>query len=318
VTLMKQHRATQENNFSTTPRYRRRAEQIHFLSVRALHAVMAGAFMLTVSACGTSNQPAPIAAEAPVACVELPSPAASKPGLDLYQLTDGRSVRFEDSEIVLTSAQGEEGVLAKASLLLNVVNVERRTGTETAESERYVVYATPLVDEVESELVAHSLDSDRLIRLGTASTYEFGVHSVWYDKWRQEFVVTATADLTEVVLRVDLNGQEKSVEEPYPYNDHIFMLTAYPIGNDRELYLEAPMSEASKWTAMLLVDGELRAREQIEGVNGIPTGWIDSSSAAEGLLLIETSAGHIVISADSYGLEVRPGCGRPVGARLPR
>jgi hypothetical protein len=204
----------------------------------------------------------------------------------------------------------------EASALINVVNVPAADGRSGMEG--YAVYATPLIDEVESELVAQSLADGKRIGLGAATTFEWGVHSVFFDSSSRQFVLTATADLTEMVLRYDLSGNLLSSEEPYPYNDRVFLVTAYPAGKGQEIHLEAPEELTSAWSESLFVDGEFRARRGFEPIDGTPTGWFDATTSAEGQLLVQTDAGGVVVTTYGNALQIRPVCERPAQQRLPR
>lgn len=199
--------------------------------------------------------------------------------------TDRGRLRLHDGRIELVA--DSTTVLADG--------VERLVDVREVDGATNVFYTVR--DGEESDLMVVDPDGTST-RIAVGDAPEYSVIAVAGHPDGDRWVLTAVADLTEVIVEVDRTGREIRTITPYEYNKPPFLILAEPLEDEGFFLLEAEEGDEAGWSvALLTATGELRTRLPLPTNYGRPTGWYDRVRAGE--VVVGTERGSLVIGYEN-------------------
>jgi hypothetical protein len=209
-------------------------------------------------------------------------------GVDTYP-TDAGRIRLGDGRIELDAPTGTRTLAQEARRLVDVREIDAVT---------HIFYT--IGDSEETELMVVTTENEPVyVAVGDAP--EYSVTAVAKDPTSGHWVLTALADLTEVIVIVDSSGEVLDTFAPYEYNRGPFLALVEPVAEGGYVALEAPEGDVSTWSvATLDAKGQLRVRLPIPDKYGTPTGWYDR--ARSGQFAIGTAQTTILVTIDGANM----------------
>lgn len=239
--------------------------------------------LLTLTSCASSGE-SPAVPEAssltsssPL-CLQMAN-APGRVGKDTYPTDEGR-LALDGDELQLVRPDGAETMASGVSRIVDVREFEGVT---------HVFFLRPIDEEESHLMVVTRGDEPRFVAVGEAP--EYMVIAVSRGPVNGNWLLTAVADLTEVIFEVDTTGAQVRFVEPYEYNRGPSLLLAEPLEDGGFFLLEAPVNSNGEWSvAFVGEDGSLRTRLPVPSSYGTPTGWYDRAREGEIVLGLERSS----------------------------
>lgn len=267
---------------------------------RLLFSFTAAAVLLTGCAAG----PAPRAAS----CFDLPGITESVAG-DSVRSTAG-VLMLRGTDLVLDDSGAEQVLLRDVQEWYAVENIDGNT----------VVVYSGSSDGESSSLISYDLTAKVMVELGVATTFEYAVTQVVYDRRSSAWIITAQSDLSETfsVVGADGSRSEEQIYAPYGYNAGPYLAAVIPGTGDGYLALEAPEGSSQRWSvATLDARGQITGRTAWPAALPEPEGGIDAPNGSGMYVKTREGFGAVVLN-DTNGVRILQVCEAPRGRWLSR
>jgi hypothetical protein len=258
----------------------------------------------TVLLAGCTAEPTPRS----TGCFDLPGVIESVAG-NSVRTTEGMLL-LRGTDLVLDDS-GAEQVLLR--------DVQTWYAVESIDGNTVVVYGGSS-DGESSPLIAYDLTAKVMVNLGVATTFEYAVTQVVYDRRSRSWIITAQSDLGETFRLIGADGSrdEEQTYEPYEYNAGPYLIAVTAGAGDEYLALEAPEAAVQRWSvATLDARGQVTGRTPWPASIPEPTGTIDAPNGS-GMYVETTEGAGAVVLHDTDGVRILEVCEAPRGRWLSR